>query len=88
MEVMYSMGIGVAYISSIMGTFNIVLDNTFMFYEAAVFLSSFLMLGKYLEANAKGRTSDAIKSLMGLQVKFAIVVRGGAKSRPQSLRSR
>jgi Cu+-exporting ATPase len=77
MDVMYSMGIGVAYISSVMGTFNIILDHHFMFYESAVFLAAFLMLGRYLEARAKGRTTDAIKKLIGLQAKTALVLRDG-----------
>jgi len=77
MDVMYSMGIGVAYVSSVMGTFNIVLDPHFMFYESAVFLAAFLMLGRYLEARAKGRTTDAIKKLIGLQAKTALVLRDG-----------
>ncbi len=66
MDVMYGMGIGVAYGSSILGTFGIVLTPDFMFYETAVMLASFLTLGRYLEAKAKGRTSEAIKKLVGL----------------------
>ena len=77
MDVMYSMGIGVAYGSSLLGTFEIVLTPDFMFYEAALMLAAFLMLGRYMEAKAKGRTSDAIKSLMGLRAKTAIVIRDG-----------
>ncbi len=75
MDVMYSMGIGVAYVSSVMGTFEIVLTRDFMFYETALMLASFLMLGRFLEARAKGKTSQAIKTLIGLQVKTAIVIR-------------
>ena len=77
MDVMYSMGIGVAYLSSVMGTFEIILTREFMFYETALMLASFLMLGRFLEARAKGKTSEAIKTLMGLQVKTAIVIRNG-----------
>ena len=40
-------------------------------------LITFVLLGKLLEARAKGRTSDAIKKLMGLAAKTARVVRGG-----------
>ena len=40
-------------------------------------LAAFLNLGKYLEARAKGRTSDAIRKLMDLQAKTAFVVRDG-----------
>jgi len=75
MDVMYSMGIGVAFGASVLGTFEVVLTREFMFYETAVLLAAFLMLGRYLEARAKGRTSDAIKKLAGLQVKHAIVIR-------------
>jgi len=77
MDVMYSMGIGVAFISSVMGTFGILLTDQFIFYETAVFLAAFLTLGRYLEARAKGRTSEAIKKLMGLQPKTATVLRDG-----------
>lgn len=77
MDVMYSMGIGVAFVSSLMGTFRIVLTPQFMFYETAVFLAAFLTLGRYLETKAKGRTSEAIKKLMGLQAKTATVLRDG-----------
>ena len=77
MDVMYGMGIGVAYGASILGTFGIVLTPDFMFYETAVMLASFLTLGRYLEANAKGRTSEAIKKLVGLQPKRATILRDG-----------
>jgi len=75
MDVMYSMGIGVAFVSSILGTFDIILSREFLFYEAAVMLASFLTFGRYLEAQAKGKTSEAIKKLMGLQPKTATVYR-------------
>ncbi|WP_297828109.1 heavy metal translocating P-type ATPase [uncultured Methanobrevibacter sp.] len=74
MDVMYSMGILVAYISSILGTFAIVLDHSFMFYDSAVMLPSFLMIGRYLEARAKKRTSDSIRELIGLQPTVATAV--------------
>lgn len=76
MDVMYAMGIGVAYASSILGTFRIVLTPDFMFYETAVMLASFLTLGRYLEAGAKGRTSEAIKKLVGLQPRTATLLKG------------
>ncbi len=77
MDVMYGMGIGVAYGSSILGTFGIVLTADFMFYETAVMLATFLTLGRYLEARAKGRTSEAIKKLVGLVPKRATILRDG-----------
>ena len=79
MDVMYAMGTGIAYGSSVFGTFNIVLDPGFMFYDAAIMLASFLVLGRYLEAKAKGRTSDAIKKLAGLKAKIAYVLRNGVE---------
>lgn len=42
-------------------------------------LAAFLMLGRFLEARAKGRTSDAIKKLAGLRAKVAIVIRDGTE---------
>ncbi|MEK7096521.1 MAG: heavy metal translocating P-type ATPase [Patescibacteria group bacterium] len=48
-----------------------------LYFETAAFLITFVVLGKWLEARAKGRTSEAIKKLMGLQAKTARVIRGG-----------
>ncbi len=75
MDVMYSMGIGVAFVSSILGTFNILLTPEFMFYETALMLAGFLMLGRWMEARAKGRTGTAIKKLIGMQAKTATIIR-------------
>ena len=74
MDVMYSMGIGVAFSASLLGTFEIILSREFLFYETAVLLATFLTLGRYLEARAKGKTSEAIKKLMGLRPKTATVI--------------
>ncbi|MHA1463178.1 MAG: heavy metal translocating P-type ATPase [Candidatus Heimdallarchaeota archaeon] len=79
MDVMYSMGIGVAFVSSIFGTFEIVLTREFLFYETAVMLATFLTLGRYLETRAKGKTSEAIKKLIGLQPKTATIIRDNSE---------
>jgi len=79
MDVMYAMGTGVAYAASVMGTFGIVLTHEYMFYDTAIMLAAFLMLGRYLETRAKGRTSDAIKKLAGLRQKTAIILRDGVE---------
>lgn len=79
MDVMYSMGIGVAFVASVLGTFNIVLTPEFLFYETALMLAAFLMLGRYLETRAKGRTSTAIKKLIGMQAKKATVIRNNTE---------
>lgn len=47
-----------------------------VYYEAAAVIVALILLGRYLEARAKGRTSEAIKRLVGLQAKTARVVRG------------
>ena len=79
MDVMYAMGITVAYLASVMGTFGIFLDMHFLFYETSIMLTSFLMLGRYLEARAKGRTSSAIQSLVKLQADTAAIIRDGVE---------
>jgi len=76
MDVMYSMGIGIAYISSLISTIGL-LPKEFMFYETAIMLSTFLTLGRYLEARAKSKTSEAIKKLIKLGAKTARVLRDG-----------
>lgn len=48
-----------------------------LYFETAALLITFVILGKFLEAKAKGRTSEAIKKLMGLQAKTARVIRSG-----------
>ena len=75
MDVMYSMGIGVAFGASVLATFNFILSSKFLFFETAVFLATFLTMGRYLEARAKGKTSEAIKKLVGLQPKTASVLK-------------
>ncbi|HBY57432.1 MAG TPA: heavy metal translocating P-type ATPase [Candidatus Atribacteria bacterium] len=75
MDVMYAMGIGVAFGTSVLATLKILLSSDFLFYETAVFLATFLTMGRYLEAKAKGKTSEAIKKLIGLQPKTAAVLK-------------
>lgn len=48
-----------------------------MYYETSAVLITLVLLGKLFETLAKGRTSEAIKTLMGLQAKTALVVRDG-----------
>jgi len=74
MDVMYSMGVGSAYLASVLSTLGL-LPKEYLFYETSVLLLAFLLLGRTLEAMAKGKTSEAIKKLIGLQAKTATVVR-------------
>jgi len=48
-----------------------------VYFETAAMIITLIKLGKYLEARAKGRTSEAIKKLMGLQARTARVIRSG-----------
>ncbi|OPY64905.1 MAG: Copper-exporting P-type ATPase A [Syntrophorhabdaceae bacterium PtaU1.Bin034] len=79
MDVMYAMGIGVSFAASVLGTFRLILSRDFMFYESAILLAAFLSMGRYLEAKAKGRTGAAIKRLMGLQPRTAVIITGGVE---------
>jgi len=49
--------------------------ETHLYFESAAFILVFIALGKYLEAVTKGKTSEAIKKLIGLQPKEATVVK-------------
>ncbi|MBM6581005.1 copper-translocating P-type ATPase [Microvirga sp. BT689] len=74
------LGTSAAYAYSVVATFLPGLLPPGManvYYEAAAVIVTLILLGRYLEAKAKGRTSEAIKHLMGLQAKTARVVRGG-----------
>ena len=48
-----------------------------VYYEAAAVIVALILLGRFMEARAKGRTSEAIKRLVGLQAKEAHVLRNG-----------
>ncbi len=48
-----------------------------LYFEVAAFLITFVLLGKWMESRAKGKTSEAIQKLMNLQAKTARVIRDG-----------
>lgn len=73
MDVMYSLGIGVSFIVSVLSTFHLLGQSHFMLYDTSIMLGSFLMLGKYLEDRAKTKTSDSISKLMELKSNEAVV---------------
>jgi Cu+-exporting ATPase len=62
--------------SSILGLFGRKIPE--LYFETSAFLITFVLLGKYLEAQAKGRTSEAIQKLLELQAKTARVKRNGS----------
>ena len=75
MDVLVAMGSSAAFLYSLPITFGW-LDGHVYFETAAVILT-LIKLGKFLEARAKGRTSEAIKKLMGLRARSARIVRAG-----------
>jgi Cu+-exporting ATPase len=77
MDTLIAIGTSAAYFYSLAATFIPALHAEPVFYETAALLITFVILGKLLEAHAKGKTSDAIKKLMSLAAKTARVVRGG-----------
>lgn len=76
MDVLIAMGTTAAYFYSIYNAF-IAGDVGNLYFEASAVIITLILLGKYLESVAKGRTSEAIKKLLGLQAKTARVVRNG-----------
>ena len=72
MDVLVAMSTSAAYFYSVYVTF---FGSGNLYYSTAVMLMAFLILGKLLEAIAKGRTSAAIRKLMGLRAKTARVIR-------------
>lgn len=77
MDTLVAIGVGSAYLYSLFVSIAIWLGNKSfgtdnLYYEVAAFLVSFILLGKYLEARTKRKTSEAIKKLMGLKPKTAI----------------
>ncbi len=81
MDSLIAVGTGSAYLYSLYVTFMIFngvngYSADMLYFEIAGLVIAFIILGKLLEAVAKGRTSEAIKKLLGLQSKTATVVRG------------
>jgi Cu+-exporting ATPase len=79
MDTLIAIGTSAAYFYSVAATFVPSLADQPVFYETAALLITFVLLGKLLEARAKGKTGDAIKKLMGLAAKTARVVRNGSE---------
>lgn len=78
MDVLIAMGSSAAYFYSLPITFGLLSGH--VYYETAAVIITLIKLGKFLEARAKGRTSEAIKKLMGLRAKTARVVRAGLET--------
>jgi len=73
MDTLIALGTSAAYFYSL---YAIILNPMAdQYFEASAVLITFVMLGRYLEAIAKGKTSEAIKKLMNLSPKIATVIR-------------
>ncbi|MFC7686664.1 heavy metal translocating P-type ATPase [Ureibacillus sp. GCM10028918] len=81
MDVLVVMGTSAAYFYSVYQA--IVTAGTHhgphLYFETSAVLITLILLGKLFEAKAKGRSSEAIKKLMGLQAKTAVVIRDGVE---------
>lgn len=74
MDTLVALGTSAAYFYSLATTY---LISGEVFYETASLLITFVVLGKWLEARAKGKAGEAIKKLLGLQAKTARVEKNG-----------
>ena len=88
MDVLVALGTSAAYLYSLFLTLEWALADGAaahrmpdLYYETSALLITLIVLGKLLEALAKGRSSEAIRSLMGLRAKTALVIRGGEEIR-------
>ncbi|TYB91673.1 MAG: cadmium-translocating P-type ATPase [Kosmotoga sp.] len=81
MDTLVGLGTGAAMIYSLFSTINIFFGSTEqainLYYETAGVLITLILLGKYFENLSKGKTSEAIKKLMNLAPKTAMVKRNG-----------
>ncbi len=75
MDVLVALGTSAAYFYSLGA--GLLLPGSHLYFEVSAILITLILVGKYLEARAKGRTSEAIRKLMGLQPRTARVIRGG-----------
>ena len=75
MDVLIAMGSSAAYFYSIPVFLGLISGH--VYFETGAVIITLIKLGKYLEAKAKGRTSEAIKKLMGLRAKTARILRDG-----------
>ncbi len=87
MDTLVSLGSGAALLYSLYATFAMTVHpdhaHAYMhdlYYESAAMIPALITVGKMLEARSKGRTADALKSLMDLSPKTATVIRGGKET--------
>ncbi len=84
MNTLIAVGTGVAYAFSAAATMfpdalSVDKAEAKVYFDTAAIIIALVLLGRYLEARAKGRTSEAIRKLMGLQPKHAAILRDGVE---------
>ena len=77
MDVLVSLGSTAAFLMSVVATFWPSVVGHTTFYDTTALIVTLIYLGKYLEARAKGQTSEAIQKLIGLRATVAHVIRNG-----------
>ena len=80
MDVLVSLGTSAAYFYSLYEAFKTLAFPAYMpklYFETSALLITLVLVGKYFEALAKGRTTEAISKLLNLQAKEALVIRNG-----------
>ena len=79
MDTLVAVGTGSAFLYGLYATINIYLGQeafvNSLYFESAAIVITLVMLGKYFELISKGKTSDAIKKLMGLKPKTALIIK-------------
>ena len=83
MDTLVAIGTSAAFLYSAYTTFKIATTTMEvnhghhqLYFESAGIIIALILLGKYLESRSKGKTGEAIKKLMGLQPKTALIVKG------------
>ncbi|MCM3185101.1 heavy metal translocating P-type ATPase [Priestia megaterium] len=82
MDVLVALGTSAAYFYSLYSSLKSLGSSAHtaqLYYETSAILITLILLGKLFEANAKGRSSEAIKKMISLQAKTAVVIRDGAE---------
>ncbi|WP_132255088.1 heavy metal translocating P-type ATPase [Methylobacterium segetis] len=83
MNALVALGAGAAYLYSLVATLApgwLPAGSAHLYFEASVLIVTLILLGRFLEARAKGRTGAAIARLVGLAPKTARVIRDGAET--------
>lgn len=86
MDVLVALGTSAAWGYSLLAFFGLLGDSREVFFETSAWLITFIRLGKYLEARARGKAGEALKKLLRLQAdKARLVTPDGEKEVPASM---